>query len=150
MKLTTKFTTAAAFYEKKNSYTKGQGTAITWTPYAEDTMTVFPCEWRGTHGNAQMTAQAAGVLDSATIRMPYIPGLYGKLRTAEMVVIKSADPTAVSEITVQPQNQNQTATKVIVINEQNPNVYTVWGGVDNMQEECQYMEFTVKRYEVTG
>lgn len=135
MKLTTKFTTAVSFYEKTNTYVKGQGTAITWTLYEEGSIVVFPCEWRGTHGNAQMSAQAVGVLDSARIRMPYIPGLYEKLRTAEVVIIKGADQSAVSEG---------------VPNEQNPNTYTVWGGVDNMQEECRYMEFNVRRYEVTG
>ena len=135
MKLTTKFNTPVSFYEKVNTYTKGQGTAISWMKYGEGVMTVFPCEWRGTHGNAQITAQAAGVLDSARIRMPFVPDLYEKLRTAEIVIIKGADPAAV------------TASGP---NELNPNVYTVWGGVDNMQEECQYMEFNVRRYEVTG
>ena len=135
MKLTTKFTTAVSFYEKVNSYPKGQGTTISWVLFEEGTMSVFPCEWRGTHGNAQMDAQAVGVLDSARIRMPYNPNLYEKLRTVEMVIIKGADPSAVVEG---------------VPDETNPNTYSVWGGVDNMREECRYLEFNVRRYEVTG
>lgn len=135
MKLTTKFTTAISFYEKTNTYKKGEGNTTAWTLYTEGTMSVFPCEWRGTHGNAAITANAAGVLDSARVRMPYIPALYEKLRTAEIVIIKGADPTAVSQG---------------VPDEMNPNTYTVWGGVDNMQEECRFMEFNVQRYEVTG
>lgn len=148
MKLTTKFTTAASFYEKTNTYTAGQGTSISWTPYKEGSMSVFPCEWRGTHGNAQMNAQAVGVLDSARIRMPYIPDLYNKLRTAEMIIIKGADPNAV--VIIETTDEQQHTTIEYLPNEQNPNVYTVWGGVDNMQEECRYMEFNVRRYEVTG
>ncbi len=135
MKLTTKFTTAISFYEKVNAYTSGQGTSVTWTLYTEDTMSVFSCEWRGTHGNAQMSAQAVGVLDSARIRMPYVPDLYEKLRTAEIVIVKGADASAI--VNGEP-------------NEQNPNTYTVWGGVDNMQQENRFMEFNVRRYEVTG
>lgn len=135
MKLATKFTTAVSFWEKVSTYVSGQGNSTSWELYSEGVMSVFPCEWRGTHGNAQLSAQAVGVLDSARIRMPYVPDLYEKLRTSEMVIVKGADDSAVTGN---------------VPNELNPNTYTVWGGVDNMQEENRYMEFNVRRYEVTG
>ena len=135
MKLTTKFTTAVTFWEKHSTYTAGQGNTTEWIQYAEGSMTVFPCEWRGTHGNAAITANAAGVLDSARVRMPYIPALCELLRTVEIVVVKNADENAIVD---DEPDQN------------NPNVYTVWGGVDDMQEEHRYIEFTVRRYEVTG
>ncbi|MDK9712315.1 hypothetical protein [Acidaminobacter sp.] len=79
-----------------------------------------------------MSAQALGVNDSASIRMTYNPEVYNKLRTTRVVVIKNADATAIV---------------AGVPDKNNPNVYELWGGVDNVKEANQFLEFKVRRYE---
>lgn len=140
MKIRAKFTTAISFWEKKSTYVPGQGNTDSWELYTEGTMSVFPCEWRakfmsGKNRNETYEADAEGVLERISIRMPYLPVLYDKLRSGAVVVVKGADESA------------------IVDGEPNPdslNVYSVFSGVDNMMEENQYMQFYVQRYEVTG
>ena len=140
MKLHARFTTGVSFWCKTSTYVSGKGNSTTWTLYTEGAMSVFPCEWRGKfgygkRGNETYEADAEGVVDRATIRMPFIPGLYDKLRTGSVVVIKGADESG------------------LVDGEPNPgcpNVYEAYGGIDNVYEENQYMEFHVHRYEVTG
>lgn len=138
MKIRARFTTAVSFWEKVTSYTPGQGNTTTWTLHTEGTMSVFPCEWRGKfgygrRGNETYEADAEGVIDRASVRMPFIPGLYDKLRTGAVIVIKGADESGLVDGEPDPGN---------------PNVYETYGGIDNILEENQYMEFLVHRYEV--
>lgn len=119
--------TRIKFYVKKSAYTPGQGQTATW----EQTEVNY-CKWTGSYGDRAIAAQALGVNDSATVMMRYAPGLYESLRTEQVVVIKNADATAI---------------KSGVPDKNNPNVYELWGGVDNVKEENQYMEFRVRRYE---
>lgn len=140
MKIKARFTTAVSFWEKSTTYIAGQGNSTTWTLFAEGAMSVFPCEWRGKfgygkRGNETYEADAEGVIDRATIRMPYIPALYNKLRTGAVIVIKGADESGLVDGEPDPGN---------------PNVYETYGGIDNILEENQYMEFHVHRYEVLG
>ena len=140
MKIRARFTTAVSFWEKVSTYDPGKGPTTTWRLYAEGEMSVFPCEWRGKfgygkRGNETYDGDAEGVVDCATIRMPYIPGLYDKLRTCTVIVIKGADAGALNDGVPDPTN---------------PNVYEAYGGIDNIYEENQYMEFHAHRYEVTG
>jgi hypothetical protein len=58
--------------------------------------------------------------------------VYAKLRTEQVVVIKNADATAMADGAP---------------DKNNPNVYELWGGVDNVKEENRFMEFRVRRYE---
>jgi len=44
-------------------------------------------------------------------------------------------------------NADSTAIVGGVPDKNNPNVYELWGGVDNVKEERQFMEFKVRRYE---
>ncbi len=117
------------YYAKTASYVSGQGTASTWTKVIDD---AFYCEWRGGYGDRALAAEAVGVSDMATIRTFYHPTVYEKLRGAEVVVIKNADATAI--VSGAPDKNN-------------PNVYELWGGVDNVEEADQFMEFRVRRYE---
>ena len=140
MKLHARYTTAISFWEKVSTYVIGQGNSEQWVLYTEGAMSVFPCEWRtkfmaGRRRNETYDADAEGVLERISVRMPYIPGLYEKLRTGSVVAVKGADKDA------------------IVNGKPNPdsiNVYSVFAGVDNVYEECQYMEFYLTRYEVMG
>lgn len=140
MKIKARFTTAVSFWEKVSTYTAGQGNTTTWTLFTEGSMSVFPCEWRGKlgsgrHGNETFAADAEGFIDHASIRMPFIPGLYDKLRTGGVVIVKGADGSAITDGEPNPGS---------------PNVYEAFGGIDNIYEENQYMEFNVRRYEVNG
>jgi len=114
-------------YVEKSSYVSGEGQTTTWEPSE-----IFMCKWTGSYGSRVMEAQALGVNDSATIIMRYIPDLYDKLRTKRVIIIKNADTTA---------------KKNGVPDKDNPNCYELWGGVDNIKEANQYMEFRVKRVE---
>ena len=140
MKIHARFTTAVSFWSKVSTYTAGQGNTTSWELYTEGAMSVFPCEWRGKfgygkRGNETYEAEAEGVVDRAIIRMPFIPGLYNKLRTMSVVVLKGDDQSGLVNGEPDPGN---------------PNVYEAYGGIDNVLEENQYMEFHVHRYEVTG
>lgn len=138
MKIHARFTTAVSFWEKVSTYVPGQSNTTSWTLYTEGAMSVFPCEWRGKfgygrRGNETFEADADGVIDRAVIRMPFIPGLYNKLRTGAMVVIKGTESSSLIDGEPNPAD---------------PNVYETYGGVDNIYEENQYIEFLAHRYEV--
>lgn len=140
MKIRARFNTGVSFWEKVSSYIPGQGNTTTWTLYTEGEMSVFPCEWRskfgyGRRGNETFDGDAEGVIDRAAVRMPYIPSLYDKLRTGTVIAVKGGDESAIVEGEPDPAN---------------PNVYETYGGIDNIYEENQYIEFLVHRYEVMG
>lgn len=140
MKIHARFTTAVSFWEKVTTYVPGQGNTTTWNLYTEGAMCLFPCEWRGKfgygrRGNEIYEADAEGVLDRASVRMPFIPRLYDKLRTGAMIVVKGSDSSFLQDGEPNPGN---------------PGVYETYGGIDNIYEENQYMEFLVHRYEVMG
>lgn len=135
MKIRARFTTAVSFWEKVTAYVPGQGNNTSWTLYTEGTMTVFPCEWRnkilaGKNQNETFDGNAEGSLERATVRMPFIPALYEKLRSGAMIAIKSGN----AETDTEPDLTSA-------------NTYEVFGTVDNLLEECQYMEFQLARYE---
>lgn len=137
MKMKTRFTTAVSFWEKVSTYTDGEGYSTNWKLFSEGFLSVFPCEWRmnfRTRYDQNFDGDAEGSIDFVRVRMPYIPSLYDKLRTASMVIIKGTEDHE-TLINGEP-------------NPGNPNVYMLWGGVDNMQESNQYMEFACRRYEV--
>ena len=140
MKIRARFTTAVSFWVKSSTYESGKGNTTSWTLYTEGAMSVFPCEWRGKfgygkRGNETYDADAEGVIDRAIIRMPFIPGLYDKLRTTSVVIIKGTGENGLIDGEPNPGD---------------PNVYEAYGGIDNIYEENQYMEFHAHRYEVTG
>jgi head-tail adaptor len=119
--------TKIKFYIKISAYIPGQGQTSTWEPTE-----TRHCRWVGSYGDQVMAAQALGVEYSATVTMRYSPDLYESLRTTQTVVVKNADSTAI--VDGEPDMNN-------------PNVYQLWGGVDNVREKNQYMEFMVRRYE---
>lgn len=125
-------TTPLKLYAKTTSYTSGQGEATSWALIASGTISTFFCEWLGSYGDRALSAEALGVKDSATVRTFYNPDIYTKLRTVQVVVLKNADTTGIV---------------AGVPDKNNPNVYELWGGVDNVKEENQFMEFRVRRYE---
>ena len=120
-------TTPIVFYVSVSEYEMGVGQTETW----QEIGTLYG-EWRGSFGDRRLNAQALGVSDSATVRTFYHPDIYSKMKTNRMVVIKNADATAIKD--GEPDKLN-------------PNCYEVWGGVDNVLEANQYMEFAVRRYE---
>lgn len=135
MKIRARFTTAVSFWEKVTAYVPGQGNSTSWTLYTEGTMTIFPCEWRnkilaGKNQNETFDGNAEGALERATVRMPFIPALYEKLRSGAMVAIKGGN----AETDTEPDLTSA-------------NAYEVFGTVDNLLEERQYMEFQIARYE---
>jgi len=123
--------TPIKFYKKTSTYVPGQGPSVAWAAVIADALT---CEWVGGFGDRAMAAQAVGVSDMATIRTFYHPDVYAALRAVPVVIIKNADATAIV---------------AGVPDKNNPNVYELWGGVDNVKEENQFMEFRVRRYEAT-
>lgn len=138
MKIRARFVTAISFWEKVSTYTAGQGNSTTWTLYTEGAMSVFPCEWRGKilsgkNQNETFDGNAEGSLERAVIRMPFIPDLYEKLRSGAMLALKGADSSDV--VDGEP-------------NLMSANAYEVFGTVDNILEENQFMEFQLARYEV--
>lgn len=124
--------TPLKFYYKGNTYVQGQGNVIEWIEVVTDGNSTFYSEWKGGYGDAVVTANTIGIKDWATIRMFFNPFVYEKLKTVSVAVIKNADAAAIVDGE---------------INKNNMNVYELWGGVDNVLEQNQYMEFKVRRFE---
>ncbi|SHI75219.1 hypothetical protein SAMN02745975_00531 [Geosporobacter subterraneus DSM 17957] len=125
-------TTPIEFWSKGTTYIPGQGQTTTWAKIETDGHSIFYGEWRGGFGERAISAQALGVNDMATVRTFYNPVIYNKLRTVQVVIIKNADSTAIKDG---------------IPDKNNPNCYELWGGVDNVSDENQYIEFRVRRYE---
>lgn len=135
MKIRARFTSPISFWEKVTIYVPGQGNTTAWVLFTQGTMSVFPCEWRGKilagkNQNETFLGDAEGALERASIRMPYIPALFEKLRSGAMIAVKGSIPEGETGPNLTSQN-----------------VYEVFGTVDNMLEENQYMEFQLARYE---
>lgn len=129
--------TAVTIFFRERVYTPGKvGSSDIWTKFVskvgEDVIDVFWVDWRGSFGSQQAQAMSMGVYDACTLRMDYHPQLYTLLRTKEVLVIKDAAPDAVSY-------------GVPVLN--HPDVYTLWGAVDDIRNMRKVMEFKVRRYE---
>jgi|LSQX01.3.fsa_nt_gb hypothetical protein len=120
-------TTPVRYYVKKSKYIPGKGQESRW----ED-LGVLYAEWRGTHGDRSTSAQALGVRESATVRTFYHPEIHAALESAEVVVVK---------------NNDQATLRGGAPDKNNANAYELWGGVDNVEEANQCMEFMVRRYE---
>lgn len=125
-------TTPIKLYAQTAQYVPGQGNTTAWQLISSGAFNTYYCEWTGSFGDRAMSAQALGVNDSATIRMTFNPEVYSKLRTVKVVVVKNADAAAI--VNGKPDKNN-------------PNVYELWGGVDNVKEENRFLEFKVRRYE---
>lgn len=125
-------TTPLMFYVFESTYVPGEGYATAWNKFVSDGYETFWADWKGGFGDRAIAAQAQGVGDMATVRTFYIPTLYEKLRTKRTIVIKNADATAIKDD---------------IPDKNNPNCYELWGGVDNIGEVNQLMEFRVKRVE---
>lgn len=124
--------TPLTFYYKGITYSPGQGNVTSWIKIESGGIDTFYGEWKGGYGDAVIAANNMGIKDWGTVRTFFNPTIYEKLKTASVVVIKNADSDAIVE--------NE-------INKNNMNVYELWGGVDNVLEQNQYMEFKVRRYE---
>lgn len=136
-KATIRPTTAACFYYQVSSYQPGQvGSSKSWIKFTsavgENTLDVFWTDWQGSFGTQQLQAMSMGVYDSGTVRMDYHPELYQLLRTKEMLIIKDAAMDAVAD-------------GVPVRN--HPDVYIVWGAVNDIRSMHRIMEFKVRRWE---
>lgn len=129
-----KFTpnTPLKFYYKGTTYVPGQGNISSWIKLESGNYDTFYCEWKGSYGDAVLAAANMGVKDFATIRTFYNPIIYEKLKTLAVVVIKNADANAIVDGEIDKNNMN---------------VYELWGGIDNISEQNQFMEFKVRRYE---
>lgn len=161
MKIRARFTTPVSFWEKVPAYIPGEGPKTKWVLYTEGAMSVFPCEWRnkwmaGKNRNETFSGDSDGFLERISVRMPYIPGLYDKLHSESIVVIKGG----LSDTkTVDVSTYNQGRFNLSPMNRQEGrktpdltglNAYQVFGGVDNIYDEGHYMEFFLKRYEATA
>lgn len=133
-KLPLKFnpTTPIQFFIKETEYIQGQGNSTIWEPITSDIYDTFYCEWRTMYGDRALTAETLGVKESATIKTFFNPVIYEKITRVQTIIVKNADDTAF--INGEPDKNN-------------PNLYELWGGVDNVLEENKYMEFRVRRYE---
>ncbi len=139
-------TTPVQFYAKESEYVSGQGMIESWKLVKSGDYYTFYCDWQGTYGDRAISAEALGVRDSATIRTFYNPTIYEKLRRVQVLVIKNADSTAMTCEKAE-EGEEPIENPKCEPDKNNPNLYELWGGVDNVREENQFMEFRVRRYE---
>lgn len=130
--------TAVQFYTQEKAYTPGQvGPTKKWSKFisqiGDDSIDVFWADWRGSFGQQQIQAMSMGVYDLCTVRMNYHPELYKLLRTKEVLLIKDAASDAV-DTDGQPVRNH-------------PDVYKLWGAVDDIRSMRRIMEFKVRRWE---
>ena len=93
---------------------------------------MFYGEWKTTYGDRALVAEGLGVKESATFRTFYNPNIINKITREQTLIVKNLDDTVF--IDGEPDKNN-------------PNIYELWGGVDNVLEENQFMEFRVRRFE---
>lgn len=117
------------YFWEESSYIQGEGQSTRWSKVLPNPLFA---EWRGSFGDRAISAQAVGVSDMATIRTFYHPELCEKLRRARVLVVKNGDRTAITDGKA---------------DRFNPNLYELWGGVDDVDESHQVLEFRVRRYE---
>jgi hypothetical protein len=117
------------YYAGESAYVPGTGATKTWTKIIPDALYA---EWRGGYGDRAIAAESLGVSDMATVRTFFHPDVYEKMNRKQVVVVKNSDNGAL---------------KNGLPEKNNPNVYELWGGVDNVANENQFMEFRVRRYE---
>ncbi len=130
--------TAVKFYYKTKQYQTGiVGTKNKWTKFwssIDDTdLDVFWVDWQGSYGSQQLKAMSMGVYDLCRLRMDFHPEIYRMLQTREVIIIKNASRTAINE-----------AGEPIL---SDPDVYTLWGAVDDIGNRRRIMEFKVRRFE---
>ena len=114
-------TTPVRFYALVSEYVPGTGQTETLREIG-----MLYSEWKGSFGDRKLNAQALGISDPATVRTFYHPEIYQNLKTRKVIAVKNGDG--------EPDKLN-------------PNCYEAWGGVDNVLETNQFMEFSVRRYE---
>ena len=130
--------TAVKIFYKTKQYAAGSvGTKESWEIFRSSldsfTLEVFWVDLRGSYGSQQVKAMSLGVYDLCTVRMDYHPTLYRLLQTREVILIKNASAAAIDA-----------AGHPIL---SNPDVYTLWGAVDDIRNRQKIMEFQVRRYE---
>lgn len=125
-------TTPIQIYTKETEYVKGKGNITSWKKLKSDRYDTFYCEWKTMFGDRALHAESLGVRNSATIRTYYNPNIYNKITRIEALIVK---------------NMDKTAFKDGIPDKNCPNLFEIWGGVDNVKEENQFMEFRVRRYE---
>lgn len=124
--------TPIKIYIKTTEYIPGQGNATVWQEITSDGYTVFYCQWQTTYGDRAIAAESLGVKESATVRTFFNPNIANKIAREQTLIVKNLDDTAF---------KNGEPDKNC------PNLFELWGGVDNVMEENQFMEFRVRRYE---
>jgi len=122
-------TTPIWFYQLTSTYTPGEGQTETWSLV---TSSPLYCEWKGGFGDRAVQAATAGVNDMATIRTFYHPTVYAAMQTQRTAVVRNSITGALSSG---------------LPDVSNPNVYELWGGVDNKNMVNQMLEFRVRRFE---
>lgn len=124
-------TTPYSVYAKTAMYTLGSGAESSWPVVESDGKSVFYCEWRSSRGEDEAAAQAAGVTTSARVRAFYNPAVFEALSSRTAVIVKNAGADALKDGAP---------------DKDNPDVYELWGGVDDVLGEKLFIEFTVRRY----
>lgn len=122
-------TTPLLYFAQEAEYIPGEGQNVTWKKVLPKSLYA---EWRGGFGDRALSAHAMGVSDMATVKTFYHPTLYKALAGSRVLVIKNGDVSAVTNDGPKADNQN---------------LYEIWGGVDNVGEADQFMEFRARRYE---
>lgn len=125
-------TTPIQIYIKSVDYVSGKGNVTTWTRQETDGYNTYYAEWRTIYGDRALAAESLGVKEGVNVKTFYNPVLYEAMRRNQTVVVKNLDETAF--IKGKPDKNN-------------PNLFELWGGVDNVMEENLFMEFRVRRYE---
>lgn len=122
-------TTPLWFYQLTSTYTPGEGQTEAWALVLADPLY---CEWTGGYGAVAIEAATRGINDFATVKTFYHPTIYTAAQTQRIVVVRNSITNALADG---------------IPNASNPNVYELWGAIDNIKMENQKMEFKAKRFE---
>ncbi len=125
-------TTPIQIYIKSVEYVRNKGNVSVWIRQETDGYDTYYSEWRTIFGDRAIAAESLGVKEGANIKTYFNPVLYEAMRRNETLIVKNLDESAFAE--GKPDKDN-------------PNLYELWGGIDNILEENLFMEFRVRRYE---
>lgn len=126
-----RYTMPIKVYERVDSYTPGDDVEETWKSVTEDDgRDIYYCSWTATYGAAKVSAMNDGIMDSATITMPYAPNLYRALAEKPVIISKAA-AEIVKDGEVDPTS---------------PDAYELYTGVENVNETNRKLRCVVRRY----
>lgn len=109
--------TQIQFLTEENVYVPGEGATKDLVPIKSGEQEYFYCDWQGTYGAYREMAMADGVIESYSVKMPYVPIIFDALAEKDVIITKDKKE------------------------------YQLYSSVEDIDEKRKKMKFLVRRFE---